>query len=201
MPPGAPKSDVFSIFARLYRKLFDFSYRRFRLLAKWTSLTSIYATKVAVNHRNTFEISFSGASCAPQISKMLKNGWYFFGIGHSQTSKYMRWTFQCHCTWYKTRVCTEVSFSREYCRGAWSCPQSENLLLGQERDVFKMVQTENYSTDGHHTAQSFCARRAYHRQKFGFEKSKMAKLRSIEFHTCGRISMRHAYPFVTIVGE
>jgi hypothetical protein len=45
----------------------------------------------------------------------------------------------------------------EYCRGLGAPQNLKNLPVGQERDIFKTVQTENYSTDDHHTAQLFCA--------------------------------------------
>jgi methyl coenzyme M reductase subunit C-like uncharacterized protein (methanogenesis marker protein 7) len=44
----------------------------------------------------------------------------------------------------------------EYCRGLGGAPNLINLPVGQERDIFKTVQTENYSTDDHHSAQLFC---------------------------------------------
>jgi hypothetical protein len=53
-------------------------------------------------------------------------------------------------------VCTEVSFPGVLlvARGD---PNLKKLTVGQERDMFRTVQTENYSNDGHRTTQLFCA--------------------------------------------
>jgi hypothetical protein len=117
------------------------------------------------------------------------------------TSKYVRWRFQCHCTWYKVRVCTEVSFSRNIV-GGLGCPKSEKFT---RRSRARHLQN---GADGKlfDRRPSYCAvvlrmTRPTSDKNLGFEKSKMAELRSIEFLTCGRISMRHAYPFVTSVGD
>jgi hypothetical protein len=67
-----------------------------------------------------------------------------------------------------TKVCIEVSFSRNIVGGLGMPLNLKILPLGQQRDILKTAQTENYSTDGHRTAQSCCARGAYHRQKFGY---------------------------------
>jgi hypothetical protein len=86
----------------------------------------------------------------------------------------------------------------EYCQGLGSVPNLKNLPVGQERDIFKTVQSENYSTDDLHCAQLFLRMASSTSNKnLDYEKSNMAELCSIEFLACGRISMRHAYPFVT----
>jgi hypothetical protein len=72
------------------------------------------------------------------------------------TSKYVRWRFQCHCNWYEVRVCTEVRFSQNIVGKLGMPPNLKNVPVGQECDIFKAVQTEDISTDGHHTAQLFC---------------------------------------------
>jgi hypothetical protein len=55
---------------------------------------------------------------------------------------------------------TDLSFSPNivYCLGTLGAAKSEkNLPVNLELNVFKLVQTENYSTVDHHAAQSFCA--------------------------------------------
>jgi hypothetical protein len=46
----------------------------------------------------------------------------------------------------------------------------KNLPVGQERDIFKAVQTENYSTDDLVVRIYFADGELYHRQKFGLRK-------------------------------
>jgi hypothetical protein len=54
-------------------------------------------------------------------------------------------------------VYTKVSFSWNIVRGLGAHQNLKNLPVGQERDIFRTMQTENYSTDDHHTAQLFWA--------------------------------------------
>jgi hypothetical protein len=77
-------------------------------------------------------------------------------------------------------------------------PNLKNLPVGQERDIFEKVQMEKLFN----RRPSYCAvilwmASSTSDKNLDCEKSNMAELRSIELLTCGRISMRHAYPFVS----
>lgn len=75
-------------------------------------------------------------------------------------------------------------------RGVWGAQKLKNLPM-VKCHIFKTVQMENYSIDGRHTVQSICAWRGLPAtNKSGFEKCKMAKLHSIDFLTCSRISWK-----------
>lgn len=108
------------------------------------------------------------------------------------------------------KACLFISYGRnnetiftKYCRGLGVPPNLKNLPVGQESPMFKTVQMGNYWTDGRQMAHLFCAWRGLYQQhkNLGFEKSKMAERCSTGFLTCGRISMSHAHPFVTIVSD
>lgn len=91
----------------------------------------------------------------------------------------------------------------EYCQGRGVPQNVKNVPVSQERHIFKTVQTESFSTGGHHTMQPCCARQGlYHRHKFWFWKILyMMELCSSKFITCGRISMLPAYSFATSVSD
>lgn len=69
--------------------------------------------------------------------------------------------------------------------GARGAPNLENLPVGQECNILKTVQMENYMTDGHHSSQSFFTRLP---TKIGVVyKSEMAELvqaESLKFDFC-----------------
>jgi hypothetical protein len=103
-------------------------------------------------------------------------------------SKYARWRLRCHCTRHKVRVCTEVSFSRNIVGGLGAPPNLKNLPVGQERDIFKTVQTENYSTDDLCSAQLFCGWRALPATKIWIAKNPT-------WRNCAVLNFLHAVAF------
>jgi hypothetical protein len=104
-----------------------------------------------------------------------------------------------------------ASFSWNTVRGLLGDPNLKNLPVGQERNIFKTVQTADgkvFDRRPSHCALVLRMTTPTSDKNSGFEDVKMAELRSqiyyiteikyiwrsIEFLTRGRISMGHAYP-------
>jgi hypothetical protein len=94
--------------------------------------------------------------------KILEKCGVFFGSAHADVEiRAMAIAMPLHPT--QSKGMHRGRLYLDYCRGLGAPQNLKKLPIGQERDIFKMEQTKNYSTDDHHSAQLFWDDELYQR--------------------------------------